>query len=692
MKFRTFAKILGGLITLIILALLAAPMFISSDALKAQLVAQVKKATGRTLEIKGETSVTLFPNIAVSAQDVSLSNPAGFNDPVFVSLKKLSTGAQLMPLLKGELLINGITLDGAVINLEELKSGAKNWEFTAEKMKDSADKAAKAPEAQKESGSPLKRFALGDITISNSTVTFLKPGAKRLSLSEINATLQGADANSPLKLEGDAVYNGETVSVALDIAKTKPFLNGEDSALRVEIDLPGASLEFTGNGHMGEAMAAKGALNASIASLPKVMEWGTGKKPGGNLPQQVTLKSDFSYTPRELDFKQLALKADSLNASGALHAVLGGAVPKVSGALTLGDVNLDAFTKAGQAAAAPAAADSPASTGWSTAPIDLSALKAVDADMALNFTSLKSGKLALGAGKAAFTLNGGALAANLKQLQLYDGTAKGTLKASPAGIAADMQFSGVNIDALLSALMDGSRLEGKANLALNVAAKGNSQQAWVNSLNGNGNISVADGALKGINIGQFLREAKKGFMQESDAVSTDFSELKGTFSISNGVVSNSDLSMKSPALRVAGSGTLSLPPKTVNYTLRPTVVATGKGQGGKDDLSGVTVPLLISGPWSKPSITPDVKAMLNDPELMKNNIKNISEGIKDFNSADDIKRALLGDKKTEAAPAADATTSESATPETTGSEAPLTKKQQREKLIQDGVGSLLKGL
>src|SRR5688572_3659721 len=108
---KRLAKILGALIALIIIAALAAPMFINQETLKTQLIAQVKKATGRTLSIKGETSVTFLPNIAVKAEDVTLSNPKGFTSPYFVSLKKLETGAELRPLLRGELIVNGITLD-----------------------------------------------------------------------------------------------------------------------------------------------------------------------------------------------------------------------------------------------------------------------------------------------------------------------------------------------------------------------------------------------------------------------------------------------------------------------------------------------------------------------------------------------------------------------------------------------------
>jgi AsmA protein len=112
-------------------------------------------------------------------------------------------------------------------------------------------------------------------------------------------------------------------------------------------------------------------------------------------------------------------------------------------------------------------------------------------------------------------------------------------------------------------------------------------------------------------------------------------------------VTNNDLSMKSPVLRVAGKGTVSLPPKTVNYRLEPTIVGSLKGQGDtKDARTGLTIPLVIAGPWANPSITPDVVGMLQDglknPEALKQNLKDITGQLKDFNSPKDIGKALLG--------------------------------------------------
>jgi AsmA protein len=690
---KRIAKIIGALIALIIIALLVAPMFISTDALKAQLVAQVKKTTGRTLEIKGDTRVSFFPNIAVSAEDVSLSNPGGFNDPVFASFKKLQTGAQLKPLLKGELQINGITLDGAVINLEEAKDGAKNWQFTADNMQKAADTVADAPEAQKKAASPIKRFALGDITITNSTITYLKPGAKRLSVDGIDATIRGADANSPLQLEVAADYRNERVSVALTVKETKKLLNGEQSALEANITVPGGQLRYVGAAKLGDTLATQGALNVSLASLPKVLSWTTGAKASPTLPEQIGLKADAAFENQKLELTNANFAVDSLKGTGNVAVTLGQQPPAVKGRIVLGAIDLDALMPAasGSASAGNAAADSGGSSGeWSNAPINLSGLKAVDTDLALVFESLKKGKLALGAGDLKIRTNAGQLQVDVNRLQLYNGTTKGNVTASNAGIGANLALDGIDIDALMTALSGQSRLSGKTDLALNVKASGNSQRAWVNSLNGTAKLGVRDGALKGINIGQFLRNAKQGFLSESDAVATDFSDLGASFTIANGVVSNSDLAMKSPALRVSGAGTISLPPKTVNYRLVPTLAGTSKGQGGDAAVAGISVPLVISGPWAKPSITPDLAGMvqegLNNPEALKQNLKNIKETVKDYNSIGDLKKALSGGGT---AGTATTTTTTEETPATT---APLTEKEQRKKAIQDGVGSLLKGL
>jgi AsmA protein len=154
-------------------------------------------------------------------------------------------------------------------------------------------------------------------------------------------------------------------------------------------------------------------------------------------------------------------------------------------------------------------------------------------------------------------------------------------------------------------------------------------------LNGTGNFHFTDGALKGRNIAAMMRNIGSAFQQPSANEKTDFSELSGTFTIAGGIVHNSDLSMKSPLLRVTGAGDADLPNTQIHYMLKPEVVGTLQGQGGKD-AGGIVVPVRIEGPLNNPSYTPDLQAALQEnlknPQAVKDTLKSVKGNAKDLKS------------------------------------------------------------
>ena len=103
-------------------------------------------------------------------------------------------------------------------------------------------------------------------------------------------------------------------------------------------------------------------------------------------------------------------------------------------------------------------------------------------------------------------------------------------------------------------------LEGSGNLNLAVNTGGATVEAMKRSLGGNASVALKDGALKGINLGEKLREARNMFKantgtqnQASDKTQkTDFTEMSVSFQLQNGVARSNDLSLKSPLLRVGG--------------------------------------------------------------------------------------------------------------------------------------------
>ncbi|MGH6949014.1 MAG: AsmA family protein, partial [Kiloniellales bacterium] len=290
----------------------------------------------------------------------------------------------------------------------------------------------------------------------------------------------------------------------------------------------------------------------------------------------------------------------------------------------------------GGQSAEPGSGGGGAESDWSDEPIDLAALKLADADLAFSAGAIKVRKIAIGKSVLTVKLNEGLLTADLSEMALYEGGGKGKVtldgsKATPA-VQANFDLADVQAQPLLRDAADMEKLLGTMNGKIAVTAQGKSQRELVSSLDGDGAITVLDGAIKGINIAAMLRSISVSALREgfSDSEQTDFAELSGTFQIADGIATNNDLKMDAPLLRLTGKGTVNLPERTIDYRLEPKAVASIEGQGGAEDLAGIMIPFRVAGPWSSPSFTPDIggalKEQIKDPSKLKEKLKDLIPG------------------------------------------------------------------
>ena len=165
-------------------------------------------------------------------------------------------------------------------------------------------------------------------------------------------------------------------------------------------------------------------------------------------------------------------------------------------------------------------------------------------------------------------------------------------------IAINLAMSGVQLEPLLVAAAGTDRLTGTAKLTFDAAGSGKSQRAIISALGGKGAIDVANGQLKGVNLIALAESATSSLTGVKGDNSTGFTSLTGTFTITNGVVKNTDLQLKSGVIPIDGAGTINLPNRTVDY--RVTVSLAG----------AIGVPVLVSGPWENLSYRPDLAGAL----------------------------------------------------------------------------------
>ena len=260
----------------------------------------------------------------------------------------------------------------------------------------------------------------------------------------------------------------------------------------------------------------------------------------------------------------------------------------------------------------------------SDTPIDLSALKKLNATGEANIGWLKLAnvktenvKLGLKAADGVATLS--PFAANL-----YKGSMAGTLKvdarATPS-IAFKQNMKSVSVGPLMVDAIKNDMLSGTGTVNIDVTTQGNTVGALKKGLAGNASLNLADGAIKGVDIAGSIRDLKSKVnilkTKETGAdksKKTDFSELTATFDIKNGVAHNEDLAMKAPVLRLAkgdSRGDIDIGNEKINYLAKPTVVKSLKGQGGAelDDLSGIAIPVKITGTFADPKYGMDFAAI-----------------------------------------------------------------------------------
>jgi AsmA protein len=186
-------------------------------------------------------------------------------------------------------------------------------------------------------------------------------------------------------------------------------------------------------------------------------------------------------------------------------------------------------------------------------------------------------------------------------------------------VAVKETLSNIAVGPLLRDFAQQDKLEGKGNLTLDVNAAGKTVNAIKSALAGTAKVNLKDGAIKGVDIGAIITKARSALgSQQAQAADgkerTDFSELNATFVIKNGVAHNDDLDVKAPLFRVSGAGDIDVAKSTINYVVKAAVVATAKGQGGKerDDLAGLTVPVKLSGPLDAMKYEVDYRAVAGD--------------------------------------------------------------------------------
>ncbi len=451
-----------------------------------------------------------------------------------------------------------------------------------------------------------------------------------------HGTIMGSDAGLSLIGDGAVTMNGLPIDANFEITGPENWAE----TLRVEADLNVTGKDafaFAWSGLVnGKTGNADGTVDFNASNLPLTLK-AVGQEVGfpKGTGQTAKVKGDVKVRDGKNTLSNATFGLDQNTFQGQAELAIN-ELPYIAADLTAGALDLSAFAAGeDEAGGSGGSGTSNSSNGWSKEPIRITGLDAIDADINLVAKSINLGVSELGRTDVKLRLRSGAVKLTLREVRAFDGAITGVVGftgGNAVSFTSDITAKGVQLEPLLGRFLDMHSLTGSGNTAMKMSGSGGSLFQIMHSLSGDGNLRIDNGSFKGIDLAAMMRNLKQAFGGFEG--STEFTSLTGTFTMVDGVLQNVDMLLVSPLFKAEGKGRINVGDQNMRYTVTPSTLSED---------AKISVPVVISGPWSNLSFKPDMAGLVD--LLAGEELKKQEDAIKkkiDEELGDDVGKALKG--------------------------------------------------
>ncbi|MGD9967925.1 MAG: AsmA family protein [Hyphomonadaceae bacterium] len=602
----------GGFVAVVVLAMVLFVAFFPKELAAQEAERRIEEATGRDLVLGDNIEISLWPALGFSVDNASLSNPEGFvavarrggaeaATAPFIAADRITFAVKVLPLLRGAIEVKELIFEGAQVNMIAQEDGANNWTFPTDDNEDQAT---------------LEDLRLDDVRLSNGMISFQgAEGEPPLVLDAVDASLALRSLDQPAQLQAAFDYRGERMNINGEVGAPRAVLEKGETPLNARVSA--APLEAAFDGTFNSATGAlAGELEARGSSLRRMLAWmGSPMGEGGGFGA-YSITAQMAREGETTTLNDARIRLDNVNANGNLTLLNqeDGRL-RVTGALSAPAVDLNVYMPA---PAQQGAEGVEVDTAWSNDPLDLSGLRALDADLSLALGTLQFQRMTFADVALGLRVANGAADARLTRISLYDGGGAARLIADGSGavprIAVELNAQNVQAETLLRDAIGFDRIAGRGRLTASLVGQGSSQAAIMRSLRGNASFNFNDGELKGVNLAQVARTVQAVLSGQAvgAGASTDFAELSSTFTVADGVMATDNLRLLNPFVRLEGQGLVNIGAQTIDMRIAPRAVRSAEGQGGDATIAGLGIPFRVSGPWSRVSFRPALEEIVQD--------------------------------------------------------------------------------
>ncbi|MGR3551746.1 AsmA family protein [Pseudooceanicola sp.] len=592
-------RLLIGTVLVFVLVLGAGLFLVPGEKIAQVAADELTRRTGREVQIAGEAKISLWPDLGVTVAALKIANAEWSDNGPMFQARSVTIGVDAAALMRGEIKIRTLRADNPEILLERNAEGNGNWVMARQAGAGANAGAAREPTRTPPSApaSPsraLPAFTLDRADIAGASIYYVDHRTgEEISQRDIDLALTYPDAGGELGLDLTLRPTAEVIRVKGVIQDPAAFIAAAITPLTLDITGPGTKARFEGRGSIVPEAEGRLTLDISDTSALAIALRQTDPALPEGLGRDLALSGAITWTrDGKLALREGKLTSGTNTAAVALDLSTAGPRPRLNAQLVADKLNLAPQAASG---AAPSGKPDPAS-GWSTAPIDASALALLDGEIALSAASVDIGATRLGATRAVVAVDRARAVVTLREVEVFEGTLRGELVANNRNglsVGGEVEASGIALARALSDLAGLTRFTGDASARIKFLGVGQTVAAIMNSLSGEGVIDTGRGTIEGLDLDRLFRGG------DPSGGTTIFDATNATFSIENGVLSNKDLLMKLAGIEARGEGLLGLGEQQVDYLFTPISLTARDGRG-------IAIPVRIRGPWAGPKITLDL--------------------------------------------------------------------------------------
>ncbi|WP_043768750.1 AsmA family protein [Algiphilus aromaticivorans] len=676
-KFLKIAAILVAVVLLVVSAALAtAVALFDPNDYREQIGTAVEQQTGRSFSIDGDLSLRVFPWLAVGAEGVTLGNAEGFGEEPFAQIGSVAAGIKLLPLLlRREVVLDEISLEGLRVNLAVDAQGRNNWADLAASATEETAPETDEPITENEDGFAISSLEVSGIRISDAALSYTDAAAgvthriKGVSLStgrirpgepfnlSFGASYSGGEPTTTAEMTLSGVIDAdieqqvyELRQLALDIIASGEAVPGGKQNLAItgkasfnaadgffslsdgRMQTAGITADFNaeGKGLNGDAPSFSGTAGTREFSPRAVLSALAIEAPAtrdNDVLKAAKLDLRFKADSSSVSVPELTIRLDDTQIKGEA-SLQDLTTQRINFSIGVDAINIDRYLPPDAQVSEQAGKDGEEGSGdINDIAVPTEMLEAINAKGRIRIGELIAQGMTMRDVVLEVDAPKGSAKTQRLTAKLYGGNIDLSNTITPGQTprySTRFKVASVAGGDLLADFLGRDLAEGLANAEVDLSSRGKTVGDIRKALNGTLSVSLSDGAVKGFDIAQTLRNARRRLRGEAAVESdgkpkTDFASLVASAKITDGLLEITKLDGRNPLFRLLGDGTVNLVGEELDVLARPSIVKSLEGQAGAElsELAGIEIPIRVSGSWADPKIRLDLRKALEQQAASK---------------------------------------------------------------------------